>query len=30
MRQIVRLTESDLHEIIEQVVNEIGYRGLSK
>lgn len=27
MKQIVRLTESDLHEIIEQVVNEIGYRG---
>lgn len=27
MKQIIRLTESDLHNIVKQVVNEIGYRG---
>ena len=27
MKQIVRLTESDIHRIVKQVINEIGYRG---
>lgn len=27
MKQIIRLTESDLHHIVRQVINEIGYRG---
>ena len=27
MKQIFRLTENDLHKIVRQVINEIGYRG---
>ena len=27
MKQIIRLTESDLHNIVKQVIKEIGYRG---
>ena len=27
MRQIIRLTESDIHNIVKHVINEIGYRG---
>ena len=27
MKQVIRLTESDLHRIVKQVINEIGYRG---
>lgn len=27
MKQIIRLTESDLNNIVKQVINEIGYRG---
>ena len=29
MKQIIRLTESDIHRIVKQVINEIGYRGAS-
>ena len=27
MKQIIRLTESDIHNIVKEVINEIGYRG---
>ena len=26
MKQLIRLTESDLHNIVRQVINEIGYK----